>query len=226
MTTALIYFGTGFEWLLSIWIERWQKAASASRLVVVTDEDTKIPELPVGVVYTVLRIKLRTFADILRPEYLMDVKEALALAAAARIPGRLLVVDADALFQHDPWPTLLGVGELGAFGMVQDCGERILELGREGRCPEHNAGVLYFDEESPRVRVIFQYIRAFNEFKNRPNPQPVILGQRAWSVAHHRLGGKLLPREVNWSHCWKANPDAAVFHYHGNNGKKKLRATI
>lgn len=221
-TTALIYFGDqrrSFEPLYNHWLDCFERTQSESNLVMVTTEDTILPRRSIPH----LRFDLKPWKKVLRPGCSMDVKEAVALAAMLAIDGPLLIVDADAMFQSCPWKILEREARPATFAMGIDCGERMLNP-PDGTCPEHNAGVLWFAQADAktRLRIAHQYTVAFDEMSRVPDKQPAILGQRAWSVAHWRLRGTILPKEVNWSHCWKTNSEAAVFHYHGNNGKRKL----
>lgn len=223
---AVIHFGNDLYWerIFNIWFHQFRTYCPTVRFAVITTEESKSNLNVPGIV---LRVPMRQYAGMIRGEpgsavNKMDIKEALMLHAIRVYSAderQLLVVDSDAIFQDDPFKHI-PVGAIKTFGMAMDPLVRYVSKG----VIEKQAGVLYtFGDVGQKLYSGF--VSCWQELYPSIPTKSVLLGQKAWSLAHHRFPGSfILDNKVNWSRMQPENGQAAIVHYHGTNGKEQLFA--
>lgn len=217
-TIGVIYFGKELDWVYQYWHAQVMKVAPDANLVMMTDEQTVLPQP----LMPHLRFGLKEHTKFIRPRFAtMDRKEVLAFAAMLCVPGSLLLLDVDAIVQKDPFQFLHHEADTESWGMARDPFPR-----RAGEAVEHNAGVLYFPPNCERTALASLWMKCWDELHAQGCDGTVLLGQKTWSLAHARSEGFMLDNRMNWSHVWGSKEEAAVVHYHGPRGKDKLRNRI
>jgi hypothetical protein len=161
-----------------------------------------------------------------RNEYAFDHKGEIVCAAIQSTEEPVLVLDADALIQHDPEPFLEGL-EHTPFAMPRD--EANLKNFIRNRHAMHTtmpklcAGVLWFGRGGNRKHLVAEYRRAFKELETgKYYEERRLFEQHAWTMVAHWTGAPILDRCLNWAdHITSIgpNPKAAIYH---RIGQRKL----
>lgn len=212
MILAVPFFGNDgrYRAMLDRWIEAHASSGCQLQFVVVSDYSEPLQNVPW------LRVDTTPFAALVRDDNPMDRKGVIVLAAL-QVLGRCVVLDSDALIQKDPTRFLESLPDV-AMGISPDVSGRKLKLPWSlEEFFEGCAGVMYFGSASrkDRVGLSLAYAQAFSNFADA-HPDDYLLEQRAWSLACHRLGGFMLPKEMNWPpHHLGDNPNAYILHHHG-----------
>jgi len=213
------YFGGDHSSLFSLWVQQLVASGCSCSVHFIFPDSLPPPEsrgnrlknaefISVPMHKLKKRVRLNTAGT-----EKMDIKEMLALYSLRLLAAPAFVMDLDALIQHDPFKSFEGKGD---FGMVRDPMIRWAK-----NAPEHNAGVMYFSGNR-KEEIATHFEKAWDELQITVPTNSVLLGQKAWSLAHHRVKGFMMEDTMNWSRCWGPNSDAKIYHYHGRSGKFML----
>jgi len=207
------YWGTDARYrrLLEEWLAAYKALALPYPVVIATDYDT--PMQAKGVFWKNYSVKE------VRADYPFDYKGQLVCAAIMAIHTPLLVLDSDAILQHDPEP-LLREFEHKPFAMPADEGALGLKIrnrhAQETNVPKRCAGVLWFGPGADRAHLVREYLRAFEELlSGRYYEERRLFEQHAWSMVAHWTNAPFLPRTLNWCDLNTRNgpnPEAAIYH--------------
>lgn len=219
LTIAVPCFGPSPKWtrMLLVWIEHYLASGCRLPVVVITDLDTPIPELPEGMM--IKRSDPEAFPGVIRPGMPFDLHGALICDALASL-GPCVVMDSDALMLRDPTEAFARFPHSATMGMAQDAGQRPIRV-IEGTMIERNGGVLHFGAmpEPERHHLLYEYRNTFVELMERYATNP-ILEQLVWSVVWYRLKaeGKAheIPSYLNHSHLWGIRDGVIIRHEHGS----------
>ena len=216
MQIALTCFGNDPKYtrLLDLWLEHYWKSGCKLPLYILTNMECVLPKHLLLPGMTVLRVDTEKHAALIRAHCPFDIKGVLILEALLQL-SRCVIMDIDALLLKDPTERLNHIGDT-SFAMGLDGGNRDIP---GCNWKEHNAGVMYFGNDSVPMRqaIITAYTSAYHELRARTDAGS--LEQMAWSLVWHRMNAlgqaKLLPMALNWSRFWPACPATVVLHEHG-----------
>lgn len=205
------YWGDNYQYksLLQEWFAQYRACHLPHPVTLISDFDT--PEIP--------RCLMRCFPVHHKTQYAFDLKGEIVCAAIQAFAEPLLVMDADALLQHDPEP-LLRPYEFAEFAMPAD--EAFLGVKIRNRhglptdIPKRCAGVLWFGHGGDRRALAQAYHDAFRELETgRYLEERRLYEQHAWTIVAHQRQAPILPRTLNWAdHIVRfgPNPEAAIYH--------------
>lgn len=190
-----------------------------------------------------IRKNVNKYEDLVRQSVPMDKKEALVYAmlkegspfhwmdsAQWDYDAPLLICDTDAIFKASPFTYLYARNS--GFWLGDDPGNRMADSISGVRVPERNAGVMWLAADVDKRMIAQCFDQAWKRLFNEGRNKDPLLGQKAWSIAHYRLGKDcILPRFLNWSHWWDEHQSSAaispvIHHFHGPKGKAKLQHYI
>jgi hypothetical protein len=202
--------------LLSEWHEAYKRLNLLHPVTLITDTDSPChPFMDWKAFETPAYNKLYTF----------DHKGDLVCAALLKIHGPVLVVDSDAVLQHDAEPLLRPFDGV-AFAMPADEGAYGRKLrnrhGQDGPIPKRCAGVMWFGG-ADREQLVKEYRAAFATLgSGKYYEERRLYEQHAWTMVAHQRNAPFLPRTLNWlanNSRNGPNPEAAIYH---NVGQRKF----
>lgn len=195
--------------LLGEWFNAYRACHIGTPVTIITDTESN----------NILDDYIRRYPVKCSNEYMFDRKGEIVCAAIQDTEEPVLVLDTDAILQHDPEP-LLREFENVPFAMPRD--EACLKLFVRNRhaqntnVPKRCAGVLWFGRGGDRKHLVSEYRRAFTELQTgRYYEERRLFEQHAWSMVAHWNAAPMLPRELNWAdHITSIgpNPKAAIYH--------------
>lgn len=204
--------------LLTAWFTAYRALGLPHQVTIITDQHTAPRSTP----YWIENYHTPEYD----PAYPFDHKGDIVCAAIQRILDPVLVLDADAVIQHDPEPLLrqlMGV----PFAMPADEGALGRHLrnrhAQETAIPKRCAGVLWFGSSYQRETLVRDYRLAFQELSSGLwYEERRLREQHAWSVVAFHRNAPFLPRTLNWLAANTRNGpnlDAAIYH---NVGQRKF----
>lgn len=202
--------------LLADWFAAYRAAKIPHPVTIISDTDMTLGNFPAGDLTSSI---WQSFDVKCSNEYMFDRKGEIVCAAIQSTTEPVLVLDSDALIQHDPEP-YLRTFENAAFAMPRD--EANLKNFIRNRHAQHTnipklcAGVLWFGRTGDRKFLVSEYRRAFKELlTGRYHEERRLFEQHAWTMVAHWTGAPILPRALNWADHIASigpNPEAAIYH--------------
>jgi hypothetical protein len=207
----LPYWGNDLRYvkLLEQWFAAYRACHIGTPVSIITDTEAD----------NILDDYIRRYEVKCGNEYMFDRKGEIVCAAILDTAEPVLVLDLDALLQHDPEPLILGYEDT-PFAMPRD--EANLKNcirnrhGQPTAIPKRCAGVLWFGRGGDRKHLVAEYRRAFTELQTgRYYEERRLFEQHAWTMVAHWNNAPILPRELNWAdHITSIGPNPAAAIYH------------
>lgn len=220
MNIAVPSFGDSPKWakMLEVWMDFYRASGCSLPVTVVTDTHWPAPRCVQDGHAKMIRFNPDNLPCVLRDGMPFDRQGSLICQAILYF-GRCVIMDSDALMQHDPTKAFLSFPAKAVIGMAPDAGGRRFMLDGEAVL-ERNGGVLYFGEVDmdERMALVQEYQDTFAQLRATQEANP-ILEQLVFSAMWHRAGrtGRAydIARTLNHSRLWGLDDRATIRHEHG-----------